>query len=221
MLEEEWTRWAWSWRNSLPRQSHSPEIQMELKNRQRHTHTHAAQCYLTLWTNLRFYLNHLPLLLSINLPFSEIEGASKGQGEVARWEETQKSNWSTLFLIHLPSYAQRVICFTGVSVGQQERGVNEVCVHTRFSRVGCDRGAPYSWSYGIEGLYLNLVLDPGTQIFYCGFSGAHTSLHVYNSVLALAVCLPYSEPVANGIWTAVVLWFRERLKERGWGEGEE
>lgn len=44
--EEEWTRWAWSWRNSLPQQSHSLEIQMELKNRHRNTHIHTHRSVL-------------------------------------------------------------------------------------------------------------------------------------------------------------------------------
>lgn len=83
------------------------------------------------------------------------------------WQDerrTQKSNCNTLFLIHLPSYAHQVICQTHLcwTLSRQERGVNEVCVCTRFGGACCDSLAPRSWSYGVRGLYLNLVVGPGT-----------------------------------------------------------
>lgn len=88
---------------------------------EKHTHTHTAQCYFTLWTNLRFYLNHLLLPLSINLNLAETEGECRGHREVAGWEETWGGNGSTLFLIHLPSYTQQIQYLTEISAGHLQR----------------------------------------------------------------------------------------------------
>lgn len=88
---------------------------------------------------------------------------------------------------------------------KQETGVNEVCDRTRFCSVYNDSVAPWSWSYGVVGLYLNLVLGPGIQALYCGLSGPPYSLHILGPVLPLAICPPHAQPVSHSIWTAVEL----------------
>jgi len=123
--EEEQTRWAWSWRNSLPQQSHSLETQMELKSTQRNTCTQATSLSEPIFD---FTSIIIPSLFPSIFPLWN----RGSQQRAERGGETQEGNWSTLFLIHLPSYAQLVQCFKGLSVGycckQEEEWMRSVLI---------------------------------------------------------------------------------------------
>lgn len=119
-----------------------------------------------------------------------------------------------MFLIHLSSYTLLIQYWPDSSVGrlQTGTGVNEVCVPTRFCGVRGNSVAPWSRSYGVVGLYLNLVLGPGIQALYCGLTGPPCSPHILDPVLLLAVCPPHTQLVSHSLWTAVVLRLWKRLQ---------
>lgn len=98
--------------------------------------------------------------------------------------------------------------------------MNEVCVLTRFCSECSDSVAPWSGSYGVVGLYLNLVLSEGVEALYGGLTGTPFSLHVLCPVLPLAVSPPHTQPVSHGLGTAVELGLWKRLEGKQSESGE-
>lgn len=93
--------------------------------------------------------------------------------------------------------------------------MNEVCECTGFCSVYSEGVAPWSRSYGVVGLDLNLVVGPGFQSLYCSLSGPPCSLYILGPVLPLTICPPHTQPVSHRFWTAVVLWLWKWLEGGG------
>lgn len=85
-------------------------------------------------------------------------------------------------------------------------------VSTRFCSACMGSVAPRSRAYGVVGLDLNLVLGPGIQALYCGFSRLPCSIHVLGSVLASPICPPHTQPVSHSLWVTVILRLWKRLQ---------
>lgn len=81
----------------------------------------------------------------------------------------------------------------------------QFCDRTRFGRVRNHSVAPRSSSYGVEGLYLNSVLGPGSQALHCCLAAVPCSLDIRGPVLTPTICPPHVQSVSHGLRTAVVL----------------
>lgn len=137
---------------------------MELASTQRNTHTHTPLSATSLSEPIFDFISIISSSLSPSILISlkqreSVEGTERWQDE-RRHGEVMGALYSSSICLLIPS-KYNILQRSLLDTCKDERWINEVYVHTRFCGLCCDSLTPRSWSYRVEGLYLNLVLGKG------------------------------------------------------------
>lgn len=129
---------------------------------EKHTHTPLSVTSLSepIFDFISIISSSLSPSILISLKQREsVEGTERWQDE-RRHGEVMGALYSSSICLLIPS-KYNILQTSLLDTCKDERWINEVYVHTRFSGLCCDCLTPWSWTYRVEGLYLNLVLGKG------------------------------------------------------------